>query len=249
MLEFIRRSAVVTAAVLLPTSVAQGYVLPADFLMKLLVEKRRELNARDLSAQLSTEVEGSDAPVDEYLYLKVPERLRLRAQSEAGASVYIEREGQRAAGPENAPKRLSGVVDLTAALFVPGGRDLDEASARLLAALRAAGVDTSVVSLGRYEKTVAYIIGARAFEPDKPQVWLYKSSFQPLRTVLFDRSKSPPSRVETRFLDYGSAAGGEYLPAVIEVYRDGKRVRRAELGKLSVNQSLPETLFELPRAR
>lgn len=243
------RVAAVFLALTAAAKVANAYVIPADFLMKLLAEKRRELKVRDLSAQLVAEVEGSLAPVDEYLYVKSPERLRLVAQGDDGSSVYIEREGQRAMGPESAPKRLTHAFDLTATLLVPNGRDLESMAARMLAAMRAAGVDTSIVSLGREGDTLAYIVGARPFEPDKPQVWLYKSSFLPLKTVLFDRSRSPASRVEMRFLDYGSPIGGEYLPGVIEVYRDGKRVRRAELTKLSVNQTLPETLFDLPRAR
>jgi hypothetical protein len=237
------------AALVTVSSLAYAYVPPSDFLLKLLAEKRRDLGAHDISAQLRAEVEGSDTPADEYLYIKTPERLRLLAQREDGNSVYIEREGQRAAGPEKAPKLLRGVVDLTAVLLAPGGRDLDEAASRMRSALRSAGVDTTMVSLGRQGDNVAYIIGARPFEPDKPQVWLSKSSLEPLKTIVFDKSKSPPSRVETRFIDFGSPVGGDYLPAVIEVYRDGKRVRRAELNKVSVNHALPETLFDLPRAR
>ena len=72
---------------------------------------------------------------------------------------------------------------------------------------------------------------------------------QPFKTILFDKSKTPPSRLETRFLEFGSPVGADYLPAVIEVYRDGKRVRRAELSSLTINQSLPETLFDQPRSR
>ena len=239
--------AVLGAAVLAAAATARAYVPPADFLVRLLADKRRELGVKDLSAQLVSDVEGVEGQVDERFYLKWPERVRLVAQREEGTAVYVEREGQRAAGLENALKRLPGVPDLTAVLFAPAGKDLDDMGARLIATLKAAGVDTSIVSLGRQDDTVAYIIGARPFEPDKPQVWLYKATQQPMRTVLFDKTRSPPSRVETRFLSYGSPAGGDYLPGVVEVSRDGKRVRRAELSKLAVNQGLPETLFDVPR--
>ena len=70
-----------------------------------------------------------------------------------------------------------------------------------------------------------------------------------MKTVLLDKSKSPATRLETRFLEFGSPIGGDYFPSVIEVYRDGKRIRRAELSSMTVNQSLPETLFDVPRAR
>jgi hypothetical protein len=226
---------------------ARAYVPTADFLVKLLAEKRRDLKVNDLSAQLLADVEGVEGQVDEHLYLKSPERVRLVAQREDGPVVYVEKEGQAAAGPENALKRLTGMQDLTATLFVPQGRDLEDIAAHVLATLKAVGVDTSVVSFGRQDDTLAYIIGARSSEPDRPQVWLYKSTLQPMRTVLFDRSKSTPSRVESRYLDFGSPTGADYLPGAVEIWRDGKRVRRAELTKLAVNQGLPETLFELPR--
>jgi hypothetical protein len=224
-----------------------AYVPSADFLLKLLAEKRRELALKDVSAQLVAEVEGVEGQVDEHLYLKAPERVRLVSQREDGPIVYVEREGQRAAGPENALKRLAGAADLTGLLFMPAGTELEAMGSHLLSTLKSLGVDTGIVSLGRQDDTLAYIIGARPFEPDKPQVWIYKQSLQPMRTVLFEHGRATPSRVEVRYLDFGSPVGGDYLPGAIEVHRDGKRVRRAELQKVAVNQGLPDTLFDVPR--
>jgi hypothetical protein len=243
------RAVLVVVMVTATFRAAEAYTPSAEFLLRQLAEKRRDVGARDLSAQLLADVDGAEGPVEEYLYLKSPERLRLVAQRDEGSTIYVEREGQRAAGPENGLKRLSGSTDLTATLLVPAGKDVDDMATRMLAMLKAAGIDTSVVALGHQGDTVAYIIGARAFETEKPQVWLYKPGMQPLKTILIDKSKTTPSRIETRFIDFGSPVGGDYFPSVIEVYRDGKRVRRAELSSLSVNQSLPETLFDLPRTR
>lgn len=240
-------ASVVLLALVATAAPVSAYVPASDFLLKLLADKRRELGVKDVSAQLVAEVEGVEGQVDEHLYMKAPERLRLVSQRDDGPIVYVEREGQRAAGPENALKRLTSVTDLTAVLFMPAGNELEAIASRLLSTLRALGVDTSIVSLGRQEDTLAYIIGARPFEPDKPQVWVYKQSLLPMRTVLFEHGRGAPSRVEVRYLDFGSPVGGDYLPGAIEVYRDGKRVRRAELQKLSVNQGLPETLFDVPR--
>ncbi len=227
------------------TTLAHAYVLPASYLLRLLAEKRRSLSLKDLSLQLSAELAGVDAPVDERIYLKTPERLRYLWQEDDATQLYVEREGQRASGREDSLHRLAGPpTDLLAVLLAPTGRDVDDMTHRLWTTLKAAGVDTSVVSLGRQGDTVAYIIGARSWEPNKPQVWLNKSNFMPMRAVVYGRDKS---RYETRWLEYGSSIVGDYFPAVIESYKDGKRVRRAEVTKMAVNQSLPETLFELPR--
>jgi len=240
-------ASVVLLALSATATPVSAYVPASDFLLKLLADKRRELAVKDMSAQLVAEVEGVEGQVDEHLYMKAPERVRLVSQRADGPVVYVEREGQRAAGPENALKRLTGTTDLTGLLFMPAGTELEAIGSHLVSTLRSLGVDTSIVSLGRQDDTLAYIIGARPFEPDKPQVWVYKQSLLPMRTVLFEHGRGTPSRVEVRYLDFGSPVGGDYLPGAIEVYRDGKRVRRAELQKLSTNQGLPDTLFDVPR--
>jgi hypothetical protein len=240
-------ASVVLLALVATAAPVSAYVPTAEFLVRLLADKRRDLGLKDLTANLVAEVDGVEGQVDEHLYMRAPERVRLVSQREDGPIVYVEREGQRAAGPENALKRLTGTTDLTGPLFMPAGGDLDGIASHLLSTLRSLGVDTTIVSLGRQEDTLAYIIGARPFEPEKPQVWIHKQSLQPMRTVLLDGGRAGASRVEVRFLDFGSPVGGDYLPGAVEVYRDGKRVRRAELQKLAVNQGLPETLFDVPR--
>jgi hypothetical protein len=224
---------------------ALAYVLPADFLMRMLADKRRALGAKDLSVTLTTDVAGFDAPIDERIYLKTPERLRDVRQEDEVNRVYVEREGQLALGPENALVRQpTGPRDLTAALLSPLGKDLDEMSARMLAAIAASGIDARVVALGRLNDSAAFIIGAKVWEADKPQLWLHKSSFLPMRQIFIGKDKVVR---ETRWLEWGASITGDYFPLIVETYENGKLTRRAEATKLALNQSLPETLFELPK--
>jgi hypothetical protein len=230
------------AGCLLCASVAQAYVLPADYLMKLLAEKRRDAKVKDLSAQLDTAV--GDESFEERLYLKRPERLRLVQQIPDGA-VWVEREGVRGSGTEAKVERFKGsVTDLTATLLMPRGKDDDESGAYLMDVLKAAGIDTHIVSLGRWEDKQAYVIGARTWEPEKPQLWLDKATSLPVRVILFDKAKK--ELVEMRYIEFGSAIAGNHLPRVFETYRAGKLVRRAEVTQLKVNDDLPETLFDVP---
>ncbi|MBN1960254.1 MAG: hypothetical protein JW841_04855 [Deltaproteobacteria bacterium] len=227
---------------------ALAFTPTAYFLLQQLAQKRQSLNARDISAQFRTEIAGVDVPIEEYLYLKYPERMRLISQYDHGEVIYIEREGKRVMQTEQQVKKLTNAIDLTASLLVAAGKDIDQKAVRMLKALKAAGIDTSIVAYGHLDDTIAYVIGARPFETDKPQVWLNQDTLQLLKTIIIDKEK-PKAVVEMRFLDYGSPTGGDFLPAVIEVYRDGKLVRRAELSSLAINRSLPETLFDLPRLR
>ncbi len=230
----------------LSAQAALAYVLPADSMLRLLSERRRELKITDVSLQLTAELASEDAPVDERLFLKYPERLRLVRQQDETPTVYVEREGQRAAGPESGLKRQSGPpLDIIATLLFPAGNDTEETTARMRAALKAANVNTSVTSLGRQGELVAYIIGARSWEPEKPQLWLSKSSFLPVRFVVIG---GDGARYETRWLEWASSTTNEVFPQIVEEYKDGKLVRRAEVQKLQTNQNLPETLFEVPKA-
>ncbi len=242
-------SVALLAALIFSASNARGFVPGANSLLHELVELRAAAKLRDLSLQMQATIAGLDTPIEERLYLKAPERVRLLSSGVKGKMLYIEREGKRAAGPEGALQKLTSVTDLVGVWFMPTGKDNEERVRRLFIALKAAGIDTSVVALGLQDDTPAYIIGARAYEPDRPQLWLAKGSLRPLRTVLFDKSKKPPARVETRFTNYGSQAAGDLFAGVIEVYRDGVLTRRSEVQKVSPNQSLPETMFDLTRAR
>lgn len=225
---------------------AFAYVLPSDFLLRMLADKRKGVTMKDATLNLTAELDGNDAPIDERLYLKTPERSRLVQNTDDVPTVSIEKEGKRARGPENKlAKDTSPNVDILPVLLMPAGDEIDAMSSRMIAAVKGLGIDMKTTAFGRTGDTVAYIIGARAWEPDKPQLWLYKNTFLPARLVVIGSDKA---RYETRWLDYGGQVTGDYYPQIIETYKNGKLIRRAEVQKIQVNQNLPESLFELPRA-
>ncbi|MEZ4270663.1 MAG: hypothetical protein R3C68_04285 [Myxococcota bacterium] len=234
-----------TAALLLTTT-ASAYVLPASYLLRVLAEKRRSQKMKDLTVHFITEKSGVDHPVDERLYLKKPERLRLIEEGEGG-QIYVEREGRYASGTDGRLTRGQGpVTNLLATLLAPKGENLEDAATHMLAALKAIGVDTSVVSLGRVDTRPAYVIGARVWETTKPQVWLDKASFLPVKTVVPQGDAKGRVILEKRLLEYGSPVAGNWFPRLVEDYVDGRLVRRAEVSQVLSNQDLPETLFALP---
>ena len=234
--------------VLLSLSATQAlaYILPAPFLLQMLAEQRRDLKLRDISAQLEVERHGEDEIFDERLYLKSPERMRLVDETENGR-VYVEREGKRAVGTAERLKPMDGLAtDLMARLLMPAGSSVDDMAKRLLATVKSVGIDTEIVSLARDNERVVYVIGAKPWEKDKPQLWLDKTSMMPVRFILFAKEGAAGARYETRLLGYGGATAGDFLPQTIERYVDGKKVWRATLSKVDVNQKLPETLFVIP---
>ena len=226
--------------------VAEAYVLPADYLIKLLAEKRRAQRIEDMSILMHTEQEDRDAPFDEHLYFEQPLRAR-RVEEDGTGRVYVEREGAVAAGEGGKLARHKGPpTDLTATLLVPGTSDLDAVAAQVVAVLGRLGIDTSMTSYGRDESEFVYIIGARAWEPQRPQLWLAKDSYLPVRAVAQITVDGKKVIEETRWLEWGSELTHEWFPRVIEVYRDGELYARSEVTEIKLNQDLPETLFDLP---
>lgn len=245
----VRLGAAFVLASFVAVGTADAYVLPALFLMRTLAEKRRALRVKDLSVQFSTERVGAGGTdgdtIDEHLFLKHPSRSR-RVEEGEGGNILVEKEGVFAAGTEGKLRRLAGkTIDLTATLFVPGDKDLDQSSARMIAMLKRVGIDTEITALGRNGDRYVYIIGARSWEPDKPQLWLDKVTFQPVRYIIH-ADASGKVLIETRLLEWGSSVGSNWFPRVVETYRDGILETRAEAIQVKLNQNLPETLFVIP---
>lgn len=227
---------------------AQAYVMTAEFLARLLAEARRDNGTRDASLTLTADLAKNDHQIDERLYFKRPERSRLVLQDD-NVTVQVEKEGQTGIGDDHVVKGTGSSLNLVPILLMPKGKDLDEMQARLLHVLTGIGVDTKVVSLGRLNDQVAYVIGAHSWEPEKPQVWLDKVTFFPVRVIIPMQHEGKTVVLETRLLEYGAGPAGNGLPRVIEEYTDGQLTSHAEVTAAQFNQDLPETLFDLSGRR
>ena len=211
-------------------SAANAYVLPAGYLVRMLVEQRQDQNIRDLSIRLQTEVEESSV-LEGHLYLKSPERLRRVEEDDGIEKVYVVREGKQASGTGQNLRRLNGLsYDLTSDLLIAGKGDIDAQTTHLFGVLKAYGIDTSVVALSRsFDQRPVYVIGARARDLEKPQLWMDKSTLLPVRVMITVEGK----RYDMRYLEYGSPV-------------DKNLTMRSEVVEVRSNQKLPESLFRIP---
>lgn len=238
------------AAIFFIGSHVGAYLLPPSYVINEMVEHRDKLRIKDLTATLTAEVAGLSAPVEERLFMKAPERLRILQERPEGSVLYVESETERASGAESSLRRMSGMsTDLLAGLLMPRGKDVEARSARVRSLLQKAGIDLNIVALGIYGEDVreaAYIVGAKPSETDKPQLWVDRVSFQPVRIITFQTEQGEKVRYETRMTGYGSATGGNWFPEVVENYRDGKLVRKAHLHDIRINDDLPESMFQVP---
>ena len=224
---------------------AQAYILPPEFIMRMLADKQRRIKAQDWALKLSTEYAQTNEVVEERLYLKRPERVR-RVQTAQQTAVYVEHEGKSAVGTASELVPSDSVItNLIGSLMLPKGKTLDDASKRMLKSLERSGIDTTQVSLGRLKSKAVYIIGAKYYEKEKPQVWIDKASFLPVHWLIYINGQQSGDKIEMTLLDYDGSPAGSIYPQIIETYRNGTLFSRSNVVEAKKNQSLPESLFKL----
>lgn len=212
----------------------------------MLVEKRQRLAVADLTVFLTTDLGDKDSPCETRIYFKAPERLRLVDHCLTPAKVYVQKEGKQGQGTEKALAIEKGPLkDLLPVLLAPRGGDIDQQAQRIENTLRDLDIDTKIIALGRWQHVVCYIIGARAFETDKPQLWIDKETLLPLRWLRPGEVSGQKKMLETRWSDFGSSVTGDWFPKVIENFVAKERQHRLEVERIEPNKKLPETLFQL----
>jgi hypothetical protein len=101
-------------------------------------------------------------------------------------------------------------------------------------------VNIKETTLARFHGKVAYIIGAKEWERDRPQLWIDKDSFLPLRLFVHDGT----SLVDIGWFNWGGRTGGNYFPSEVEVARDGKIFERCELVDINTTLKISDDLFK-----
>ncbi|HOX43595.1 MAG TPA: hypothetical protein PK668_08355 [Myxococcota bacterium] len=230
-----RRALIAGLLSLCAAAPALAYIPHVDWLMERLAEKRAVLKLHQLKVELRCSPDGS-APKPEVLYLKttgVVRRERADGSLEicrAGKCRLRQADGKVVERPEWAYLQY---------LYFADGSGTAQRFERLLAALK---VDTKVSTLSRFNARIAWVVGAKEWERDRPQLWLDKDSYLPLRLMVRDGG----SIVDLVWRGWGSRATGDWFPASLEVHRDGKPVELCEAASVESRLEMPDELFQLP---
>lgn len=108
-----------------------------------------------------------------------------------------------------------------------------------------AGVDLSVTSLNRHAGRIAWVMGAKSADTTvRPQFWVDKESFLPMRWILFDKKSA--QQVEIWYHDWFKQGKAMY-PARIEFYADGRLFREIHIEKVTAAKPLDAKLFDPAR--
>jgi len=222
----------VLAALLAGTALA--HIPLSSWVMSRMTAKREKTGVRRLKVQMTCGLTDADRQ-PEVLYLKVP---RLVRRERADGTTEVCNQDRCVRKPKDGPaERLSSWV-LFQYLYFVEGPTTGERWVRLLKALN---IDTKVDTLTRSGSRVAIVLGAKEWERDRPQIWIDKSRYVPLRLML----NADKRLVDIAWLEWGGRTTGDWFPARLEVRMDGKLVEACSVDHVDVNASISDDLFRL----
>jgi hypothetical protein len=111
------------------------------------------------------------------------------------------------------------------------------------------GIDVEVVSLGRFDEKIVYVIGAKYPDESIPQVWIEKDSFRPLRLLLGSGHSDDVASREIQFADFKLLAQGKSYPTRILFLENGKIVKVHAMEAFRVDLTIPKHLFDVGHLR
>ncbi len=105
------------------------------------------------------------------------------------------------------------------------------------------GIDTGVSSLGRFNETIALIIGAHYPDESVSQVWVDKATFRPLRWI-FKTDEALVREFEIRYLQW-QAIGDDWYPWKVEFYENQMLVRQIAVERVAPEQTIGREMFDI----
>lgn len=247
------RALALLAVVALAATPAAAYRPPSRVLLGKAMERQIDRALRTLKVDLETQAFEGDgeergAAVVERVMYQSPGSARRELDLAEGTRVEVRVDDRYLTRiPGQAEKTTKAPVDILHD-YVTVAPPLDDTKAveRLLKDMRALGINPEVVSFARFDGRVAYLIGSKPWETDKPQLWLDKDTLLVVRVVMVTKGEggAPPRRTDVRYLGWGSAVGGNWYPQSIEVWNDDRLVRRSITKNIERNVSFDATLFK-----
>jgi len=226
---------------------AGGYVLQGPHILELMVQRLGNAKRLLVSQRLiihDSSVNGSSTEIQETVRYAYPDAFRSDIVSQTAQRIHLFTKGKSLT-------IIDGKAAVGDTIWFDRYKDLLLYHSRVLLAnhLLLSGVDVSISSLGRFEDKIAFVIGGEYPAETKPQVWIDKNTFRPIRMILHGVSTDPDAgMLEFRYRNWQDFDGVAY-PMNIEFFQDGRMVRRIHVESVTVNPSFSKDLFDIQALR
>jgi len=226
---------------LLPTTPATAYVPQSGHILQLMVDAQGETKHLKVNQRLKVFdplTESGEIVLAETVHYSFPNRFRADINAESIQRIHV------ASGQAALTVIDQRVVAETGSLFDRYKDPLLIRTRPLLEKwLETQGIDSRVTSVGRYNDTLAFIIGAQYPDESVSQIWVDKATFRPLRWII--KADEPLVReFEIRYQQW-QAIGNGWYPWRVEFYENQMLVRQIEVRLVSPENEISSEIYDI----
>lgn len=236
----LRLSLPTALAIALASTPVAAHIDPAPVLLQKAAEARARLDYETLIVEGVLVAPGA-APIEVWEGIWSSRAHRRELQRPGGAETILTIEQRRwrfgAEGPKE-PTRIR--PDPWQVFFVDAGGD--PGGRRGMALLTAYGIDPETLSMARQDGRPCYVIGAKPWEPNRPQLWLDRVFMTPARLVFSVEGV----RHELRWRAPDDPRTTPFYPGRYEERIDGELQFRIEYVRVRPNAPIDERRFQSP---
>lgn len=222
--------------VLLIASQGHAYIIGARSVFRRFAEKQaldRVKSGVLTGRAVLPEAGGREREVPVVFEVSVPGGCRVKLELPEGDSVAVLDHGKLSHEGVEVPG-LAALVALGCPLATMKNAPAADAEISLMRMAGGLGVDVKLVALSRLGRRPAYVIGARARDLERAQIWFDKETTRPLRVI----ARHGGEVWDVRYDDPVSRATGRVHPRISEVWLHGERVLALRL--MSAGAAAPD---------
>jgi outer membrane lipoprotein-sorting protein len=243
--HFLRKSSAIFIFAILgfQLSLLHAYVLPGPYLLKLMTQNLGTADRFLVTQKLILYDDNPDNDAGELIEtvnFKSPKTFRSDIVSEniqririlTDGIVFTVMDGKYSDIPENFYDRYKDLI-------------LYRSREILQKQLFNLGVNINVTSLGRFQDTQAYVLGAQYPDETLPQVWLDKKTLLPFRWII---TSSSTQNLEILYSDW-KKLDQIWYPMRIDFFSNGNLIREIHVQDIKVNPSFRADLFDIQQLK
>lgn len=223
--------------------VARAYILPADAILASIASRRIVIGFSNLIAEGMVK-RGREPPQAIWEAISANGPRRIETKTDAGTQVRLVLRNKTWRFTLGSTTKTSERTEDDLILAFITRVEKDPGGQRGLAFCTKHGIDVDVVSLGRQDGDPVYIIGAKPWEPNRPQLWIHKDLRVPVRWIRVDKQTSIVTEVRLR--GFGDELTSEWYPHRVERWENGLLTETVTYQQVKLNQKLDKKLFRPP---